>query len=190
MPETEYSEQDKSVSGMISDVNILLWLQDCVRCEGLDYLFLFITTLGNAGIVWIGLTLILLYRKDTRRTGYMSAAALISSVLINNLLLKNLVARIRPYEMIEGLTCLIGKQSDYSFPSGHSAASFAAAVIFFMTLPKKYGVSALILAILISFSRLYIGVHYPTDVLAGAVSGTVIALVVYYVGRKVTSASE
>ena len=85
---------------------------------------------------------------------------------------------------MEGLTRLIEKQSDYSFPSGHTAASFAAAVILFLQLPKKYGIPALILAVLISFSRLYLGVHYPTDVLAGAVSGTLIALAVHWIFEK------
>ena len=100
------------------------------------------------------------------------------------LFLKNVVARTRPYEVVEGLTRLIEKQSDYSFPSGHTAASFAAAVILFLQLPKKYGIPALILAVLISFSRLYLGVHYATDVLAGAVSGTLIALAVHWIFEK------
>lgn len=115
----------------------------------------------------------------------MCAASLVGSVVVNNLFLKNVVARTRPYEVVEGLTRLIEKQSDYSFPSGHTAASFAAAVILFLQLPKKYGIPALILAVLISFSRLYLGVHYPTDVLAGAVSGTLIALAVHWIfGKK------
>lgn len=114
----------------------------------------------------------------------MCAASLVGSVVVNNLFLKNVVARTRPYEVVEGLTRLIEKQSDYSFPSGHTAASFAAAVILFLQLPKKYGIPALILAVLISFSRLYLGVHYPTDVLAGAVSGTLIALAVHWIFEK------
>jgi undecaprenyl-diphosphatase len=84
--------------------------------------------------------------------------------------------RTRPYEAINQLTRLIEAQSDYSFPSGHSASSFAAAIILYKTLPKKYGILALVLAFLIAISRLYVGVHYPTDVLFGILSGTLIAL--------------
>lgn len=96
------------------------------------------------------------------------------SLLINNILLKNLVARIRPYEVIEGLTCLVRQPRDYSFPSGHTTTSFAAAWVMFRQLPKRFGVPALVLAILIALSRLYVGVHYPSDVLFGALDGIAI----------------
>ena len=101
----------------------------------------------------------------------MSALALLGSLIINNLILKNLIARIRPYEIINGLVPLIEKPTDYSFPSGHTGSSFAAACILYRKLPKRFGIPALILAILIGFSRLYLGVHYPSDVLCGIISG-------------------
>ena len=85
---------------------------------------------------------------------------------------------------MEGLTRLIEKQSDFYFPSGHTATSFAMAVILYRELPKKYGICFLVLAGLIALSRLYLGVHYPTDVLAGAISGTLIALAVEKVFLK------
>ena len=69
--------------------------------------------------------------------------------------------------MIDGLKLLIEKQSDYSFPSGHTGSSFASAIVLWKELPRKYGVMALIVAVLIAYSRLYVGVHYPSDVLAG-----------------------
>lgn len=102
--------------------------------------------------------------------------ALIGSLLVNNLVLKNAVARIRPYEVITNLHILIEKQKDLSFPSGHTGSSFAAAVILYKELPKKIGVPALVFALFIAISRLYVGVHYPSDVIAGAVTGTLIAL--------------
>ena len=77
--------------------------------------------------------------------------------------------------MIPGLTSLIGVQGDFSFPSGHTGSSFAAAVVLFYRMPKKYGIPALVLAVLISLSRVYVGVHYPTDILAGALIGAGIA---------------
>lgn len=144
----------------------------------------FITHLGDAGWCWILLAVILLIVKKTRKIGLVTAVSLLSSYVVNNLILKNLVARVRPYEAVDGLQRIIEAQSDFSFPSGHSASSFAAAVVIFMLCPRKYGVPALVLAFLIALSRLYVGVHYPTDVLTGVISGTVIAVIVCTVYKK------
>lgn len=157
------------------DGNILLFIQDYIRNPILTPIFLVITTLGNGGMIWILLTLLMLCIPKTRKVGYMAALALIGSLLINNMFLKNFVARTRPYEVIEGLTCLVRQPRDYSFPSGHTTTSFAAAWVMFRRLPKRYGVSALVLAILIALSRLYVGVHYPSDVLFGVVDGIAIS---------------
>lgn len=156
------------------DGNILLFIQNNIRNPILTPIFLVITTLGNGGVIWILLTLLMLCIPKTRKVGYMAALAMIGSLLINNILLKNLVARIRPYEVIEGLTCLVRQPRDYSFPSGHTTTSFAAAWVMFRQLPKRFGVPALVLAILIALSRLYVGVHYPSDVLFGALDGIAI----------------
>lgn len=155
------------------DGAILMFLQEAVRNAVLDPIMKLITTLGNAGILWIILTILLLIPEKTRKIGWMSACALLFSLLINNILLKNLVARVRPYNAIEVLIPIIKKPSEFSFPSGHTGSSFASACVLYRKLPKKYGVPILILAILISFSRLYVGVHYPTDVLAGAATGII-----------------
>ena len=165
--------------------NILLWIQDNLRNDVLTPFFVVITSLGNAGILWILITAGLLISKKTRKVGILCVAALLFSFLIDNVLLKNLVARTRPYEVIEGLTYLVKKPVDYSFPSGHTGTSFATAVVLFLSFPKKYSFWFLVLAVLIGFSRLYVGVHYPTDVLAGAIIGTLIAVCVYLVGTKV-----
>ena len=95
------------------------------------------------------------------------------------------MARTRPYEVVDGLKLLIEKQSDYSFPSGHTGSSFTSAIVLWKELPKKYGVMALIVAVLIAYSRLYVGVHYPSDVLAGVVIGTVLALVSVWLVKKI-----
>lgn len=158
------------------DASILLWIQENLRTPWLTVFFKQITRLGNAGIFWILLSVCLLFFTKTRKTGWLAGISLALSFVVNNLFLKNVVARTRPYEAVEGLNRLIEKQTDDSFPSGHTASSFAVAVILYLELPKKYGIPLLILAVLISFSRLYLGVHYPSDVLAGAVSGTLIAL--------------
>lgn len=158
------------------DGQILIWIQENLRYAFLTPIVKFITHLGDAGIFWILLTLGLLIFKKTRKVGVMSAVALLGALLIDNIILKNLVGRIRPYEVVDGLQCLIGAQKDFSFPSGHTGSSFASAVVCFKELPKRYGIPLLVLAFLIAFSRLYVGVHYPTDVLAGMVIGTLVAL--------------
>ncbi|MCD7882412.1 MAG: phosphatase PAP2 family protein [Lachnospiraceae bacterium] len=161
---------------MDMEETILLYIQDYIRNPILDPIFIAITHLGDKGIFWIILTVILLSIKKTRTAGICSACALLGSFLINNLLLKNLFNRIRPYEVIEGLTCLIQPATDASFPSGHTGASFASAVAICRQVPRKYGILLLVLASLIAFSRLYVGIHYPTDVLGGLVTGIALGI--------------
>ena len=106
----------------------------------------------------------------------MMAAALLCGLIFGNLLLKPLIARVRPYDLREGIELLISKPSDYSFPSGHTLASFEAAVVLMVRERKRFGWAALVLAVLIAFSRLYLYVHYPSDVLGGILLGTAFAL--------------
>ena len=153
------------------DEGILLFLQDTVRSPALTPVVKLLTTLGNSAIFWVLVSLVLLVPRKTRTAGFMSILALLVSLLVNNIILKNIVARIRPYEVIEGLVPLIRKPWDYSFPSGHTGSSFASAWVFYKKFPKRFGIPALVLAGLIGLSRLYLGVHYPTDVLFGVFSG-------------------
>ncbi len=167
---------------------MLLYIQNYLRNDVLTPVFHGITSLGNAGVIWILLALFFLIFPKTRRAGLAGIAALLLSLLVNNILLKNMIARIRPFELIEGLTFLGKKPIDFSFPSGHTAASFAAATAFYSFLPKKAGIPLLVLAGLIAFSRLYLGVHFPTDVAAGALDGILLGLlsvkIVTYKDRK------
>lgn len=160
------------------DGELLLWIQENIRREWLSPIISFITHLGDAGFIWIVITLCLLIYKGTRKDGFLCACSLVLVLLINNIILKNAIARTRPYEIVEGLQRIIEAQSDFSFPSGHTGSSFAAAVVMFMRLPKRYGISAMVLAVCIGLSRLYVGVHYPTDVMAAALIGTVAAVFV------------
>ncbi len=154
------------------DGEILLWIQQHLRADFLNPVVKGITYLGNGGILMIALCIILMIIPKTRRLGIVCSCSLAATFLLNNLLLKNIVARTRPYEAVNGLSRIIGKQSDYSFPSGHSGASFAVAVPIFKECPRRIGVPVLILAFLIALSRLYVGVHYPTDIIAGILLGT------------------
>lgn len=156
------------------DGNILLWIQEYLRNDALTPIVTFITHLGEDGWIWILLTLAMLFSKKTRKVGAMSAVALIIMLLFNNMFLKNLVARTRPYDVIPGLIPLVPKLSSFSFPSGHTSSAFSAGSVMFRKLPKKFGVPILIFAIIMGLTRLYVGVHYPTDVLFGALEGIVI----------------
>ncbi len=172
------------------DADILLFLQDTVRTPFLNPIISGLTALGNSGLIWVVATLALAFFPKTRKIGLTGLLALLISLLVNNVILKNLVARIRPYEVVEGLVSVIGKQWDYSFPSGHTGSSFAAAWVFFRKLPKKFGIPALVLAALIGLSRLYLGVHYPTDVLFGVISGIGSGCVASMIADRVKSGSR
>lgn len=166
------------------DGQILLWIQEYIRVPFLTTFFTNYTHLGDHGIIWIVLGLLLLVPKKTRKAGVLVLASLLGSLLVNNIWLKNLVARTRPYEVLDELKLLIEAQRDYSFPSGHTGSSFAAAMAMYLTLPKKYGILALVGATLMGLSRLYVGVHYPTDVLAGMLTGILIAVAVNFLLEK------
>ena len=145
----------------------------------------FITSLGNAGIIWIVLAVVLLILPKTRKTGIIVAAALLMDLVLCNLILKNLVARVRPYDVNTAIAILIKKPLDFSFPSGHTAASFAAMTALFLAKMKKAWIAALVLAVLIAFSRLYFYVHYPTDVLGGIVVGILSGIIGYTIVEKI-----
>lgn len=151
----------------------------------LDKILAFITSLGNAGIIWIVLAVVLLILPKTRKTGIIVAAALLMDLVLCNLILKNLVARVRPYDVNTAIAILIKKPLDFSFPSGHTAASFAAMTALFLAKMKKAWIAALVLAVLIAFSRLYFYMHYPTDVLGGAVVGILSGIIGYAIVEKI-----
>lgn len=153
------------------DGGILLFIQDYIRMDFMNGFWQFITSLGDKGWFWIVVSVLLLIPKKTRYIGIAALLSLTVNALITNVTLKPLVARTRPYVAIEGLNILAAAPHDFSFPSGHTSASFAAALVYLRKMPKKYGVCFVVLATLIAFSRLYVGVHYPTDVLAGFLIG-------------------
>ena len=165
------------------EANIVLWIQENLRFGFLTPIMKTITALGNAGIYWIVLTLFLLVFKKTRKIGLCCALALIFDLLVVNIAVKPLVARVRPYVTLPEIVPLGHLSKDFSFPSGHSAASFACAWALFRTAKRKWGVASLVLAFLIAISRLYVGVHYPTDVIVGIAIGIFVGEIGVRVGK-------
>lgn len=167
------------------DAGVLLFIQEFIRNRFLTPVLVFITRLGDAGMIWIAVSLAFLCFRKTRRIGCMSLLALLFSLCVNNLLLKQIVARTRPYDAIPDLVPLVPRLNDFSFPSGHSAAAFSAAGVFVRTLPKRFGIPLLLFAIVIALSRLYVGVHYPSDVLCGVISGILLSYAAQFCVEKV-----
>ncbi|MDO4459839.1 MAG: phosphatase PAP2 family protein [Clostridia bacterium] len=168
---------------MSFDFTILDNLQR-LRSPVMDNIMCFITHLADKGILFIALAVVLYYMPKTRKTGKYMAVALLISVLLCNLVLKNAVARLRPFEINSAVDVLISKPHDYSFPSGHTSASFAAAMALYLSGRKKCAIPAFALASLIGFSRMYLYVHFPTDVLGGAVTGILSAVLADFAIRK------
>ena len=154
------------------ELSILDWIQT-LHTPFLDKIMVFITRLGDAGIIWIMLSIVLLLIPKTRKSGAVMVVALVVDVLLCNIVLKNLVARTRPYDVNTGVHLLVAKLHDYSFPSGHTAAAFASVTALYLAGEKKLWKPVLVLACLIGISRLYLYVHYPTDVLGGALAGAI-----------------
>jgi len=169
------------------DARILLYIQDFIRTPVLTGLLVFFSLIGNNGLVWIALGLVLLIPKKTRLGGFHMLLCLLAAYIVNDLIIKMLVARIRPYDVIDGLTILVKPLSSYSFPSGHANSSFAAALALTLAFGKR-GALAYIPAVLIAFSRCYVGVHYPSDVLVGMLMGTLVALITYRLIQRTSNA--
>ena len=161
------------------DLPILDWIANHLYCDFLDWLMPIITLFGDAGIFWIACAVVLIIFPKTRKIGLSMGVALLLGLVLCNMTLKPLVARIRPYDyqlehFKKYIVLLVETPHDYSFPSGHTIASFEAAVVLLVK-NKKLGIPAMILAVLIAFSRMYLYVHYPTDVLVSVVLGTLLA---------------
>ncbi len=165
---------------MITNVDFLILdLIASLRCTFLDWFFSLYTHIGDAGMLWILIALLCLLFKKTRKTGLCMALALIFGLLIANIGLKPLVKRLRPFQIKE-VGILIPPPTDYSFPSGHTVSSFAASFAIFKG-NKKWGTAAFAFAGLIAFSRLYLYVHFPSDVIAGIAIG----LLCGYISNKI-----
>ena len=171
------------------DLPILDWIAANLWCPVLDVVMPIITLLGDAGIFWIAVAVLFMITKKHRKTGIGMMLALMMGLLICNIWLKPTVGRIRPYDFqmeyfLKEIPLLAGGMHDFSFPSGHTIASFEAAVVILLN-NRKLGVPAMILAFLIAFSRLYLYVHYPTDVIFSIILGTALAFLGNWLAQKV-----
>lgn len=174
---------------MSLDQSILYWIHDNLSCGVLDMLMPKLTLLGSGGAIWLLAAAIMLCAKKYRRQGVILLAGLAVGVLVGNVCLKNLIARPRPCWLDDSVKLLIPIPTDYSFPSGHTLSSVIGATVLTKT-NRRFGWAAIPLAAIIAFSRLYLFVHYPSDVLAGAVLGVAVGLVVYRVGMRYKNSVE
>lgn len=147
-----------------------------------DTIMCFFTKLGNAGMLWIAIAVVLLAFPKTRKCGMVVAVSLCIEVLLCNVILKNAVGRIRPCDVNTSIRLLVSRPTDFSFPSGHTASSFAAAAALYFSGMKTLWKPALAVAAIIAFSRMYLYVHYPTDILGGIVIGVLSG----YIGKCIT----
>lgn len=160
------------------DFRILNFIYYHFSCGFLNFLMPVISFIGNYGMVWIAAAAALIFIKGYRMNGVLILIGLLTGLLIGNLFLKNVLALPRPCWLNDQIKLLIAVPADYSFPSGHSLSSFIAATLLTLT-NRKFGYFAFPLAFLIAFSRLYLYVHFPTDVVAGSLLGVLIGFSVW-----------
>lgn len=156
----------------IQDIDnaILFFIQDNFHSPLLNPILVFISTIGNSGAVWLFTAALFLFLPRYRKYGLMLLLALLFTSVTGEILIKPLVQRIRPCNADLLMPMLIPRPHSFSFPSGHTSSSFAAALVIWKA-DKKLRIYAVVLAFLIAFSRLYLFVHYPSDILGGLLLG-------------------
>lgn len=170
------------------DLSVFRFVENYIWNPVLDVIMPIITYLGEGGAVWIAIALALIISKKYRKCGVAMALGLIGSLVVVDWIIKPIVERPRPFnlEAWEGIFNypeLVGKPSSWSFPSGHSSSSLAASVALLCT-NKKFGIPAVILGLLIAFSRIYVHVHYPTDVIVGIIVGAILGVIAAYISKR------
>ena len=167
------------------DNSILLWIQENLRCDFLTAVLKPITISGNGGFIFLAAVFFLLIFPKTRKIGMLCLCSLSLMLIVNNLILKNLINRQRPFVQITELVSLVSFPKDSSFPSGHSACAFAFAGTILFNCRKRFSIPALTFAFLMAFSRIYVGVHFLTDVIAGALTGFLLSFLVSRFYKKI-----
>lgn len=168
------------------DEQALVWIAENVRCALLDPFMKLYTQLGNTGVLFIVLGILMLFFKRTRKAGFSALCAMLIGLIVVNFTIKPLVSRPRPWLVIENFINLTPEHDPNSFPSGHTNAAFAFALAVCMSAPRRWmKVAAVCMAVVMGLSRLYVGVHFPSDVLMGAVIGSLCGLAGAWVISKV-----
>ncbi len=168
------------------DVSVLYWIQENLRITVLNPVIVFLTTLGNGGFFWLALSVVLLIPKQTRKAGLVSLISMAVCYIVANLGIKLAVARLRPYDAYSHLHAIVPPQKEFSFPSGHTVNGFACSLILVRMLPKKAGIPLVILSAVIALSRLYVGVHYPSDVIAGFLIALILSKIVWIIYTNIS----
>lgn len=166
------------------DTQVMLFFQNYIRVPFLNPIMIFRSYIGYAGIIWIIISIALIIRKETRKAGIVTLATMLICYTFNDILIKGLVDRPRPFETIPELTVLTFIPGSSSFPSGHACSSFASALILTKFLGRR-GALFYILAALIAVSRIYVGVYYLSDVVDGAIVGTIGASIIFMISKKI-----
>ena len=165
------------------DFTVLYWIQENIRTEWLDSVCAFLSWAFELGIPWLILGVVLFCFKKTRAAGAMLVVAVVITFFFNELAVKNAVNRERPCTIDTTIPLAVEKPTSFSFPSGHTASCFAAAGVLMFT-HKKIGIPLILFAVIMGLSRMYLFVHFPTDVIAGAVMGLLMAWVTVLIFRE------
>lgn len=166
------------------EIKILDFIQQYLRFDLLDKLMVLLTRLADDGIVWIVLAVALICFKQTRKMGITLGVALLIGLVVGNLALKNIFARPRPYTVNPNVEMLVERLKDYSFPSGHTRCCFESGMAMYFC-DKRFGKAAFVLGGFIAFSRMYLYMHYPTDIIGGVVLGLVNGFIAFIIVDKV-----
>ncbi len=174
-----------------ADEAALWWIAEHLRNGVLTPILSFYTQLGNHGLLFIALSLLLLCFKSTRKGGAAAGTGMLLGLFVTNLTIKPLMGRLRPWVVMDGFVNLVAEHDPNSFPSGHSCSAFAFAAALCFTLPKRWmKVTALAMAVVMALSRLYVGVHFPSDVIAGSLIGALCGLAGQWIVNRVISAYQ
>lgn len=173
----------EDVTWIQAELNWLYHIRNWLDPEGYADFIRLLTHSGDHGFIWLCIALVLVLLRTTRQTGRACFVAIGLNYVIVNLLAKPLFARARPCEISDVIQSLITCPMDHSFPSGHTATAFAAAVAITCFQPRL-GTPLLFLATSIAFSRLYLFVHFPSDVLIGMIIGSLCALMAVKIVRR------
>jgi len=161
------------------DKTILFFIQNNLHFKVIDKIMILFTTMGNMGLIWIFISILLLINKKTRNIGIVSFLALFLSTILGEGVLKHIIQRPRPFVDFQSFHLLVPKPTSYSFPSGHTASSFSAAYVLGKKL-KNFSLIFWLIAILIAFSRLYLFLHYPSDIIGGIILGLICGKIALY----------